>query len=73
MSLENLGKVILLLAAFLFIAGGLIYILGKGVGLPHFPGDILYRRGGFTFYFPLGLSIFLSLIFTILLNLFLRR
>lgn len=73
MNLENLGKFVLLLALFLFIAGSLIYLMGKGLGLTRFPGDVLFQRGGLKFYFPLGLSIFLSLILTILLNLFLRR
>jgi uncharacterized integral membrane protein len=37
------------------------------------PGDLVFRRGGVTVYFPLGLMILLSVVGTILLNIFLRR
>ncbi len=37
------------------------------------PGDIFIRRGNFTFAFPLVSSIIISIILTVLLNLFLRR
>ncbi|MFH1739764.1 MAG: DUF2905 domain-containing protein [bacterium] len=30
------------------------------------PGDIVYRRGNFTFYFPLVTSILISLFLTLL-------
>jgi hypothetical protein len=37
------------------------------------PGDIVYRRGSFTFYFPIVTSILLSLLLTLLFALFGRR
>jgi hypothetical protein len=55
-----------------------VVILGLGLlmmaGLPigRLPGDISYRRGNTTFYFPLATSIVLSLILTLLLALFRR-
>jgi len=69
MDLTNLGKMIIFFALILFIVGGLLYLLGRIPGPPRFPGDIYYKRGNFTFYFPLGASIFISLVLTILLNL----
>ncbi|MDI6689442.1 MAG: DUF2905 domain-containing protein [Actinomycetota bacterium] len=69
MDLQSLGKIILLFGLILFITGGLLYFFGKGLGLQRFPGDILYRRGNFTFYFPLGACILISIVLTILLNL----
>ena len=41
--------------------------------IPRLPGDIAIERGNFRFYFPLGTSIVVSLVLTLLLNLFLRR
>jgi hypothetical protein len=38
-------------------------------GLGRLPGDIVYRRGSFTFYFPLATSILLSLLLTLVLSL----
>jgi hypothetical protein len=37
------------------------------------PGDIVVRRGNFVFYSPLGLSLVLSMLLTIALNLHARR
>ncbi len=44
------------------------------VGLPFFrlPGDVVIRRGSFTFYFPIVTSIVLSVLLTLVLML-LRR
>jgi hypothetical protein len=53
------------------IAGvGLIMMLGVPFG--RLPGDIVVRRGNFSFYFPLATSIILSLVVTLLLALFRR-
>jgi hypothetical protein len=38
----------------------------------HLPGDMSYRQGGFSFYFPLTTSIVVSLVLTILLCLWRR-
>jgi len=55
----------------LTIAGvGLIMTLGVPFG--RLPGDIVVRRGGFSFYFPLATSIVLSILLTLLFALFRR-
>jgi hypothetical protein len=64
-----MGK-ILILVGLLIAAIGLLMSLGAPIG--RLPGDISYRRGNFAFYFPLGTSIVLSIILTVLLF-FLRR
>ncbi|MHB1426329.1 MAG: DUF2905 domain-containing protein [Gemmataceae bacterium] len=56
----------------LVVAGGMLWLLSKA-GVSRFPGDMVYRRGSFSLYAPLGLSLALSIIATILLNLFWRR
>ena len=43
-----------------------------GVPLGRLPGDIVVRRGNFSFYFPLATSIVVSLLLTLVLSL-LRR
>ena len=53
------------------IAGvGLIMMLGVPIG--RLPGDIVVRRGNFSFYFPLVTSIILSILLTLLFALFRR-
>lgn len=51
---------------------GLGLLLMLGLPLGRLPGDIVYRRGNFTFYFPLGTCILLSVVLTLLLMLFRR-
>ena len=62
----------LLIVVGLVIAGiGLLMMLGLPFG--RLPGDLSYRRGNFSFHFPLATSIIVSIILTLLLNFFLRR
>jgi hypothetical protein len=64
-----MGKLLVLIG--LAIAGlGLLVMLGLPLG--RLPGDIVVRRGNFSFYFPLVTSIILSILLTLLFNLFRR-
>jgi hypothetical protein len=64
-----MGKVLLIVGC--IIAGvGLLIMAGLPIG--RLPGDISFRRGNATFYFPLATSIVLSIILTLLLLLFRR-
>ena len=70
--MENLGRILLTFAVVLALVGGLLLILSR-LGVSRLPGDIVIRGKNVTFYFPLGLSILVSVILTLLLNLFSRR
>ncbi len=72
MSLEAIGKLLIGGAVVLLVLGGLIFLLGR-LGLDRLPGDLVFKRGNVTVYFPIGFMILLSVVGTILLNLFLRR
>jgi Protein of unknown function (DUF2905) len=72
MSLEGIGKLLIGGAIVLLVLGGLFLLLGR-VGLDRLPGDLVFKRGNVTVYFPIGLMILLSIVATIVLNLFLRR
>ena len=52
----------------LVAAGALLWLAGR-LGLGRLPGDIVVRRGTSTFAFPLVTSLLLSLLATLLLNL----
>jgi hypothetical protein len=69
---ETVGKGLIVLAVALALVGAVFLVLSRA-GIDRLPGDIVYRGKGATFYFPLGLSIALSIVLTILLNLFWRR
>jgi len=62
----------LLILAGLLIAGvGLLMTLGLPLG--RLPGDFSFRRGGFSFYFPLATSILVSLVLTLIMMFLGRR
>ena len=71
-SLEGIGKLLIGGAVVLLVLGGLFLLLGR-LGLDRVPGDLVFRRGNLTVYFPIGLMIVISVVATILLNIFLRR
>jgi hypothetical protein len=56
----------------LILVAGLLWPLLSRIGLGRLPGDIMYRRGNATFYFPLATSIIISTVFSLLLWLFNR-
>ena len=72
MNMPPLGRMLITAGIVLLIAGILVTVGGR-LGLGKLPGDFLFRRGNATFYFPLATSIIISLLLTLLFNLFLRR
>jgi hypothetical protein len=72
MDLSGLGKLVLVFGLALAGFGVLLIVIGKGL-LPHLPGDLSFRIGNVRVFFPLATSILLSIVLTIVLNLFLRR
>lgn len=69
--MHDLGRMLILLGGMLLLAGIALTAFG-GLGLGRLPGDLVYRRGNFTFYFPLMTSILLSIALSLLLWLFRR-
>lgn len=67
--MSSAGKVLLGLGAVLILVGLLLIGLERlGVRGWRMPGDIAIQRDGFQFYFPLGTSILISIILTLLLT-----
>jgi membrane protein implicated in regulation of membrane protease activity len=54
----------------LIAAGGLLIWWGVPIG--RLPGDIVVRRGSFSFYLPITTSILVSVALTVLMALFKR-
>jgi len=67
--LSSLGKVLLLFAVVLGVVGLLLIIMGNVPFLGKLPGDLVIRRGGVTFFFPIVTCILLSVVLTVLINL----
>ena len=67
------GKLLMILGAALLAVGAFLYLGGRFSILGHLPGDIHISHGNTEFYFPIVTCALVSLIGTILLNLFFRR
>ena len=72
MGLEGVGKLLIGGAVVLLVLGGLFLLLSR-FGLDRLPGDLVFRRGNLTVYFPIGLMILLSIVATVVLNIIFRR
>lgn len=68
-NMESFGKVFITIGLFMIILGGIL-LLGEKFGLGKLPGDIFIQRGNFTFFFPVVSALIVSLILTLLLNIF---
>jgi ribose/xylose/arabinose/galactoside ABC-type transport system permease subunit len=65
---EGIGKFIILMG-FILILVGVAFLLFEKFQIPQNPLDFHFKGKNFEFYFPLGTSLLLSIILTVLLNL----
>jgi hypothetical protein len=70
--LPQLGKLLVILGAVLLVLGVVLLFADRIPFLGKLPGDMLIKRDRFTFYFPIVTMIILSVLITIILNLFSR-
>lgn len=70
MDLSALGRLLLLVALGLAFFGGLLLLVGKLTGGQGLPGDVRYDVERVKVYVPWVTSIILSLVLTLVLNLF---
>jgi len=70
---RDLGRLLILLGVVAVVAGAALLLADRLPWLGRVPGDILVRRGRTTFYFPIVTCLVVSIVLTILVNLFWRR
>ena len=68
----EIGRLVLVIGVVLVLIGGLA-VLGIRLPFGRLPGDIAIIGGRGGVYIPLGSMLVISLVLTILFNLFLRR
>lgn len=72
----GLGRLLIGLGLVLLLAGGVVILLSRiGLTPGRLPGNISYRRRNFSFFFPLGTCLILSIVLSLVLYLvnYLRR
>jgi hypothetical protein len=71
-NLGDIGRLLLTLGVLVALAGALL-VGADRLGLGRLPGDLRFGSGNVRVYVPLATSLVVSLVLTILLNLFFRR
>ena len=71
--MPEIGKLLIIVGGFIVVIG---LFLTLGLRIPYLgklPGDISVDRGNVHFYFPIVTGLLVSLVLTVILNLFFRR
>ena len=71
--MHEIGRLMIGVGVLIVVVGAVLLLAGRVPWLGRLPGDILVRRDHVTFSFPIVTSIVLSILLTVLLNLFWRR
>lgn len=58
----------LILVGVVLVVSGLLWPWLSKLGLGHLPGDIVVKREGFSFYFPITTMILISIALTLILR-----
>ncbi|BAD39201.1 DUF2905 domain-containing protein [Symbiobacterium thermophilum] len=62
-----MGRTLMAIGALLLVVGAAIALFERFLpGIGRLPGDIIIRRGNFTFYFPIATSLLASIGLTLL-------
>lgn len=63
--MPSIPKALIVAGVVLLVAGLLWPVIAK-LGLGRLPGDIVIRREGFSFYFPITTMVLISLVLTVI-------
>lgn len=67
--MADAGRLLLVVGVLMILVGGALMLFGR----LHLPGDITFRSGSVTIYFPIAASIIISVVLTVVLNLIFRQ
>lgn len=68
--MPQIGKILVILGAVIIVIGLVVWFADKIPFLGKLPGDIVIKRENVRIYFPIATMIILSILLTILINLF---
>ncbi len=69
---SGIGRTLIVVGV-LVVLVGIALVAGNRVGLGRLPGDVSFERGNFRVYAPIATCVIVSVVLTVLANLFLRR
>jgi DUF2905 family protein len=71
--MTELGRTLVVLGGLVVLVGLALMLVPNVPWLGKLPGDILVKRERFTVYFPIVTCLVLSVVLTLIVNLFFRR
>lgn len=71
--MNELAKALITFGVVLVGIGVVVAIIGKIPGAGRLPGDIVIKKGNFSFYFPLATCIVVSILLSLVFSLFNRK
>jgi hypothetical protein len=69
----QIGRILMALGLVLFLFGLVVMVVGRIGPLGRIPGDFYIQKGNFALYLPLGTSLLLSLVLSLVGYLLFRR
>ena len=72
MDLSQLGRILIAVGIGIVVLGAVVVVAGA-LGLGRLPGDLAFRRGNLRVYAPIATCLLVSVVLTVVLNLFFRR
>jgi hypothetical protein len=70
---QEIGRALIVFGAIIVLVGVLLVFAGKIPFVGKLPGDFVVKKGNFTLYAPIMTGLILSLLLTLVLNLWARR
>ncbi len=70
---QAIGKGLMVIAVVIFVIGAVLTFGSKLLPLGRLPGDVFIHKEQLSFFFPITTCIIISIVLTILLNLFTKR
>ena len=72
MSLTDIGRLLMIGGVAIAVTGALVMVAGRA-RLGRLPGDLSFGTGGVRVYIPIATSALVSIVATVVLNIFVRR
>ena len=70
--MSQLGRVLIAIGLMVAVVAGVMVVFGR-LGVGRLPGDLVFERKNVKVYVPIVTSIVISVVLTLLANVFLRR
>jgi len=64
--MSDLGRLLIVVGVILVVTGAVLLLAPKIPWLGRLPGDISFKRGNFSFYFPLATCILISIVLSLI-------